>query len=66
MRPKMKPKPVKKAKPVRKKSTRSFRAELAEAYKGWEEGPLRERLAPREIQPQFRCYSGVLKEEAQK
>jgi len=61
---KMKSKAVKKVtKPGRKTSTKSFRPELAEAYKAWEKGPLRERLAPGEIQPQFRCYSGVLKEE---
>jgi len=53
-------------KPERKTSARGSRGGFAEAYQAWEEGPLQDRLAPGEIQPQFRCYSGVLKEEAQK
>ena len=45
-----------------KKSPTGF----AEAFRQWEEGPVRERLASGERKPQFRCYSGVLKEEAQR
>ena len=51
--------------PARKSSTQSSHDKLAAAYQAWEEGPLGERLAPGEIQPQFRCYSGILKEETQ-
>jgi methylmalonyl-CoA mutase N-terminal domain/subunit len=39
------------------------RADLAKACKEWEEGPLKTRLAPGEISPQFRCHSGITKEE---
>ena len=38
---------------------------FADAYKAWEGGPLKDRQAPGEIKPQFRCYSGILKEETQ-
>ncbi|MBI5968020.1 MAG: methylmalonyl-CoA mutase, partial [Deltaproteobacteria bacterium] len=50
-------------KPARKAGAISAQDDFAEAYKAWEKGPLRERLAPGDIKVQFRCYSGVLKEE---
>lgn len=49
-----------------KKRVKNLAANFAKAYREWEEGPLQDRLAPGEIPPQFRCYSGVLKEETQK
>ena len=36
---------------------------FSDAYKAWQDGPLAERMAPGELKPQHRGYSGVLKDE---
>jgi methylmalonyl-CoA mutase N-terminal domain/subunit len=42
-------------------------SDFVKAYREWEEGPVKERLSPGgETKPQFRVYSGILKEEAKK
>jgi len=58
--------PKKAPKPKQKSEPKDPLAEFAKAYKAWEEGPLRVRMGPGEIPPQFRCYSGILKEETKK
>ncbi len=55
----------KRSEPTRENSTPGGDDKFAAAYQAWEKGPLAERLAPGEIKPQFRCYSGILEEETQ-
>ncbi len=56
--------PKKQTRAQGKKKARIGGVDFAKAYHEWMKGPLQDRLAPGELPPQFRCYSGVLKEEA--
>ncbi len=48
------------------KGKSASKTDLARAYKEWEEGPLKTRLAPGELPSQFRCHSGMTREETKK
>jgi methylmalonyl-CoA mutase N-terminal domain/subunit len=54
--------------PVARKKWQTIRSssDFAEAYEAWEKGPLSERLAPGEIKPQFRAYTGIRNAETRK